>query len=231
MKKIIAIITSVFILCKSLIGLDDNRYIENTYTETKQETTTDSENTVIEIEVTCVDPVKMTIPVKTEEEIQIEEYETKIAEIKNIEDTKEWFLDYKEINFKYVNWIDPPETVFDVFTEEEVRLICRAVETECYQQNFDSKVNVASVIFNRIESGKFGDTVNEVITSPNQFDYGRKNLSEDTILAVQYAFEIEDTTDGCIAFRSGKLPEKWYTWGDNYWTRIFVDDAGHGFYK
>ena len=170
---------------------------------------------------------KATKPKKTEKQIKIEEYESKLEEIKQIEDTKEWFLAYKDLSFKYIKWIYHSETVFDAFTEEEVRLICKAVETECYQQNFDSKVNVASVIFNRIGiGGEYGDSVKEVITKPNQFAYGRDNLSEDTILAVQYAYEIMDTTDGCVAFRSGKLPEKWYSW-----KLIFVDEAGHGFYK
>ena len=173
--------------------------------------------------------IKEIIP--TIEEIKENEFISKHNEIKKIENKKEYFIAYKDLIFEYINWIDPPETVFDVFTEDEVRLICKAVETECYQKNFDSKANVASVIFNRIESGEFGDTITEIITNPNQFAYGRDNITEDTILAVMYAFEIEDTTDGCIAFRSGSKPEKWYTWGDNYWSRIFIDDAGHGFYK
>jgi spore germination cell wall hydrolase CwlJ-like protein len=154
------------------------------------------------------------------------EFHSKHNEIKQKTDKKEYFLAYKKLTSKYIKWIDPPETVFDVFTEEEVRLICKAVETECYQQEFDAKVNVASVIFNRIKSGEFGDTVTKVITSPNQFAYGRDAITEDTILAVQYAYEIEDTTNGCVAFRSGKKPEKWYNW-----KLIFIDEAGHGFYK
>lgn len=162
----------------------------------------------------------------TEQEIKEKEFHFKHDEIKQITDKKDYFLAYKDLVFKYVKWIDLPKTVFDAYTEEEVRLICKTVETECYQQEFDAKVNVASVIFNRIKSGEFGDTVTEVITNPNQFAYGRDVITEDTILAVQYAYEIEDTTDGCIAFRSGKKPEKWYSW-----KLIFIDEAGHGFYK
>lgn len=41
----------------------------------------------------------------------------------------------------------------------------------------------------------------------------------------------EDTTDGCVAFRSGEKPEKWYTTETNYWTLQFEDDSAHGFYK
>ena len=118
-----------------------------------------------------------------------------------------------------------PETVFDVFTVEEVALICRMVETECYQQDFDSKVNVACVAFNRFNSGKFGDTMKEVITSPKQFAYGRINLDEDTIWAVQYAFEVGDTTQGALFFHSMKKTD---TFCGRKW--IFSDNAIHHFY-
>jgi hypothetical protein len=174
---------------------------------------------------------KIKEPKKSKKKIKQDEFNMKLNDIETIEDNKEWFLEYKNLIFKYQEWIDVPETVFDMFTEEEVTLICRMVETECYGKDFNSKVNVACVAFNRFNSGKFGDTMKEIITKPKQFAYGRINLTEDTILAVQYAFEIGDTTDGCIAFRSGKLPEKWYTWKDNYWSLVFVDEAGHGFYK
>lgn len=200
------------------------------------------EQKIIYVKAEKIEPVKQNSEpkivevkeiVKTTEEIKLEEFNTKLNEIEYLkeESKEEWFKAYKDLTFEYVEWIGMPETVFDVFSEDEVRLICRAVETETYDQDFDSKVNIACVIFNRIESGEFGDTVTEVITNPNQFAYGRRKITEDTILAVMYAYEIEDTTNGCIAFRSGKKPEKWYTTKTKYWTRQFIDDAGHGFYK
>ena len=158
-------------------------------------------------------------------EIAIQEMQEKIAEIEVIEDNKEWFLAYKDIVFKYAKWIDPPETIYDYFTEDEVRLICRVVETETYQCDFDSKVNVANVVLNRIESGEFGDTVEEVVTTGNQFAYGRKVLTEDTILAVMYAYEIVDTTNGALYFHSNDITDTFC--GKTY---IFTDDAGHNFY-
>lgn len=158
----------------------------------------------------------------------IEKMQLEMNEIKAIEDKKEWFLAYKDIVYRYSKWIDTPETVFDYFTEEEMDLILRAVETECYDQDFISKANVASVIFNRIElGGEFGDNVTEIITTPKQFAHGITSITQDTILATMYAWEIEDTTDGCVAFRSDKnAPDKW-----RKWNKIFKDDAGHYFYK
>ena len=232
MKKILCVFAILFSFLFSVISLN------------KEEQEKQIEQEIIYVKAEKIEPVKqinkpnVETPkkvIKTTEEIKQEEFNSRLNEIKHIKEKnkEEWFQAYKDLTFEYAEWVDPPETVFDVFSEEEVKLICRAVETETYDQNFDSKVNVACVIFNRIESGKFGDTVTEVITNPNQFAYGRKNMTESTILAVMYAYEMEDTTDGCIAFRSGKKPEVWYLnkTKTKYWTRQFIDDTGHGFYK
>lgn len=159
-------------------------------------------------------------------EIVIQEMQEKMSEIESIEDSKEWFLAYKDIVFEYAEWIDPPETIFDYYAEDEVRLICRVVETETYQCDFDSKVNVANVVLNRIESGEFGETVEEIITTENQFAYGRETITEDTILAVIFSFEIQDTTNGALFFHSNEKTEMFN--GAKY---IFTDNAGHHFYK
>ena len=158
-------------------------------------------------------------------EIAIQEMQEEMKEIESIEDNKEWFLAYKDIAFKYAKWIDPPETIYDYFTEDEVRLICRVVETETYQCDLDSKVNVANVVLNRIESGEFGETVEDVITADNQFAYGRKSITEDTILAVMYAYEIIDTTNGALYFHSNDTTDTFC--GKTY---IFTDSVGHNFY-
>ena len=197
---------------------------------------TDEEVTTIEPQIVKEEPQVLTVRTIEEYVDPIEKItqrmQQEMSDIEIIEDKKEWFIAYKDIINRYSKWFDPPEIVFDIFTEDEVKLICKAVETECYQQNFNSKANVASVIFNRIEAnGEFGDTVEEIITNPRQFAYWRDEITEDTILAVMYSFEIKDTTNGCIAFRSGDKPEKWYTYKDKYWVKQFEDDSGHAFYK
>lgn len=160
-------------------------------------------------------------------DVAYQNMQNEMKEIEYIEDNKEWFMAYQNIVDRYSLWIDPPETIYDRFTEYEINIICRAVETECYGLDFDSKCNVASVIFNRIEQGgEFGNSVEEVVTKANQFAYDRENISESTLLSIMYAFEIEDTTNGCIAFRSDISPATWYGW-----EYMFTDDAGHHFYK
>ena len=158
-------------------------------------------------------------------EIAIQEMQEKMTEIESIEDNKEWFLAYKDIVFEYAEWIDPPETIFDYYAEDEVRLICRVVETETYQCDFDSKVNVANVVLNRIESGEFGETVEEIITIEGQFVYWREIITEDTILAVMYAYEMEDTTYGALYFHSNEKTDDFCK--ADY---IFTDLCGHHFY-
>ena len=160
-------------------------------------------------------------------ELIIQEVQGKIYDISVIEDKEQWFIAYKKIIEEYRGVIDPPLTIYDYFTKEEIYLIQRVVETECYDQDFMSKCNVASVVFNRIEiGGEFGNTIEEVITKENQFAYWRKDITESTILAVEYAFQIEDTTGGCIAFRSDEKPDEWYGW-----EYAFTDSVGHNFYK
>ena len=156
-----------------------------------------------------------------------EQLDLELERLESIEDNKEWFVAYKDLIAQYVIWCEPPQTIHDVFTEEEINLICRVVETETYQRNFDCKANVASVVLNRYSSGRFGDTITEVVTKPYQFAYVRTKITEETLLAVEYAFEIGDTTQGALFFNSFKDKRETFC-GADY---IFSDDAVHHFYK
>ena len=155
----------------------------------------------------------------------------KQKEILCIQDNKEFFLEYKKLIDEYSEWCDPPESIYDCFSEEELNLLFRVVEAEATAGGFDEKANVASVIFNRLEHEKFGDTLNEILI-PSQFSPlsdGRAykvKITEDTILACEYAFMIDDTTDGAIYFEAK---------GSNvhaaYAEFLFQDSIGHKFYK
>ena len=157
----------------------------------------------------------------------ISDMQKEMDEIESISSNGDWFIAYKEVVEKYSSVLAPPETVYDYYSEDEIYLIQRIVETECYQQNFESKVMVANVAFNRHESGLFGESMTDVITNKNQFAYGRKVISQDTILAVEFAYEIVDLVNGCIGFRSDKKTNNW-----NGWVYSFTDEnSGHYFYK
>lgn len=98
------------------------------------------------------------------------------------------------------------------FEKEEIMWMLRTIETEVYQQSFDAKVNVANVILNRIQSDNWSDDAVKVCCSPYQFANYRTEISEDTILALEYAYIFEDTTDGAIAFRSDMMVDGWNGW-------------------
>ena len=152
------------------------------------------------------------------------EYRQLMKERLKAEDKKEWFLKYKKFmdNAKFE---DKPETIYDCFREQELNLLFKVVQAEIGDYSFNQKVNVANVIFNRITHERFGETLNEVLV-PSQFatiSNGRINrvkVDEDTILACEYAFLFEDTTNGALFFDSdGSL---------NY--EQIGNDGAHNFY-
>lgn len=168
-------------------------------------------------------------PIEKTKEYYIEEREREIAELKKVENEMIRFINYKGICWRYQEKtgikIDISEMVRDTFTPDEIYLIQRVIETECYQCDFLSKANVASVVLNRLSSEKFSNDVEKLITSPYQFAYSRKYISYDTILALEYAFYYGDTTGGALFFHSMKQTNTF-----NNHDYMFTDEAGHHFY-
>lgn len=157
----------------------------------------------------------------------IEKMNLEMVKIESIEDKKEWFITYKIIIDEYSYIIDSPETIYDYFTEEELDLLFHVVQAEVGDEySFEQKVNVTSVIFNRLEHERFPNTLSEILVY-DQFSpisdgrYREVEVSEDTILACEYAFMIEDTTDGCLFFDSNNTL--------NY--EFVFCDGTHNFYK
>lgn len=139
----------------------------------------------------------------------------------------DWFLKYQRL----ANIYDKDRDTVEVFfTEEEIQLMYQVIETETYQATFYQKVNVANVILNRfqesIEADKFGSNMKEIITSENQFVYYRTKISQGTKDALTFAFEVRDTTNGSIGFRSDEKVETF-----NGWEYSGLYDEAHWFYK
>lgn len=153
------------------------------------------------------------------------EYSDKVNGLSNY-GTIDWFKQYKDLQVEYSSNIDVDTTIYDVFSTTQISYMERCIETEVYQAPFDSKCNVASVILNRVYGSSWSNDSIVIITSKNQFAYFRKDITESTILALEYAYQIGDTTNGCVAFRSGNKPNSWI--GLNL---QFIDEVGHGFYK
>ena len=206
--------------------------------ETVEETTIeplDINDTMIEVEevdkpeVIVIETDESTVAETKETEdiyeIKRKEVLEKQAELESITDNKEWFIAYKNLINEYSEWVDPPESIYDVYSNDEIYLMQRCIETETFEQDFNSKVNVASVILNRLNSEEFSNDVHKVIVK-GQFAFGRKKISEDTKLALEYAYMIGDTTEGALYFHSLAYKPRFN--GADY---IFTDEAGHHFYR
>ena len=161
-----------------------------------------------------------------EYKLQKAELEEDLDSLDQIEDTLEWFLRYKELREKYEFMCDDfPLYITDEYSEEEIYYIEKMVETETHGCSFEAKVNVANVVFNRVEHHKFPDSPKAVITSPGQFCYGKSDITEETKLAIEYAFLFPDTTNGALYFHSGR---KTATFSGK--PLVYEDDAVHYFY-
>lgn len=157
-------------------------------------------NDLVEVEVDDKPEIIETITI---EEIAEKRKSERLAEISDIEDQKEWFLAYKEIVSDYDTILNLPDTIYDVFTEEELDFLFRVVQAEVgdEESTFEQKVNVARVIFNRLEHENFPDTLNEILTQENQFTvvtnkkYKQIEISGEIILACEYAYQIESRSE------------------------------------
>lgn len=166
------------------------------------------------------------VSAKSEEEyehdIKMAEYEQKLKAINKTNET-EWFAEYFNLVCEYKKYTKM-QTLEDVFTQEEIRYMCKTVETEVYDKDFKSKTHVASVILNRYYDGRFGSDLKTIVTNPKQFAYGRDNITDSTKLACEYAFLMGDTTHGALYFDSNKALSRYYD-------KIFTDTVGHNFYR
>ena len=173
---------------------------------------------------------------KKKRERKINEYNSKIQNI-NSSSRVDWFIQYKQLQDEYSDYIQKDTTIYDVYDSYQLELLFRIVETEvrgdCY---FSEKANVASVIFNRLRidtHNYFPDTLVEVLTEYPQFEsylsgaYQYVTVTETTKLACEYAYQIGDTTGGALWFDS----TDGNSWADNHRHMLFKDYVGHAFYN
>ena len=169
-------------------------------------------------------------------EIKIAEADAKINAL-DITDKMQWFIQYKQIQEDYSEWIDTNETIYDVFSSDELQLLFEIVEAEVTgEDHFQSKVNVASVIFNRFEydtNDDFPDTLTEILKDKNQFSsyadvrYKKVTVTDTTKLACEYAWQIGESVNECVYFDSCNGN----SWADRNREYVFTDSVGHSFYK
>lgn len=218
-KRITAIILLTFMLA-SLVLPFLVKANENTEPEIKEVPL------VFVVEKPIANETKEIIETKSLEQIMMDSFYDEMESISDTKDKREWFIRYKCIIEKYADIVDTPETIYDYFTDEELDSLFKVVQAEIGDSDdFIQKVNVANVIFNRLEHERFPDTLAEILVY-DQFSpisdgrYEEVDVTEDTILACEYAFMIEDTTDGCLFFDSNETL--------NY--KPVFEDGVHNFY-
>ena len=184
----------------------------------------------------------VTSPAYIEESVELErqnkiaEAQSKIAAL-DTSDKMQWFIQYKAIQDEYAEWIDKDETIYDIFTDDELNLLFEIVEAEVTgEDHFQSKVNVASVIFNRLyhdTDNQFPDDLTGILTAKSQFSsysdgrYKKVTVTDTTKLAVEYAFQIGGNIDGSLYFDSCKGK----SWANSKRQFVFQDSVKHNFYK
>ena len=120
---------------------------------------------------------------------------------------------------------------------KEYNVLLRIVEAEAGGEDITGKMLVANVIMNRVQNGRFPDTVTEVVYQKNangkaQFSptvNGRidsVNVSQETVDAVERVLNGEDSSNGALYFRSIHSNG---TWHDNALRRV-VEHGNHIFY-
>lgn len=158
-------------------------------------------------------------------ETKLLEMQIEMNEVEKIEDLQTYYLTYIDVVNKYSDYIEPPTTIYEAFTEEEIMYLWRMVETETCGADFESRTHVANVAFNRMMDYKYPNTLIGVITAPGQFAYVKTNISETTKLACEYAYMFPDNTGGALAFHSGAFTR---TFCGMQW--IKSDNAVHHLY-
>ncbi len=218
-KKIFAILILLFLIVSLIVTFSKKEY-ESSKKEIDKNI---NSQRLIEVKVLIEEPEIDPI------EEAVESMNREIDSISNIKnsDKELWFIEYKNIINKYSYILDPPESIYDYFTKDELNIFFSVVQAEVGDEyTFEQKCNVANVILNRIYHYQFEDNMFDVLT-PSQFEtvnngrYKTVDVSYETVLACEYAFMFEDTTDGALFFDSNNVLKY----------EFIMNDGAHNFYK
>lgn len=120
--------------------------------------------------------------------------------------------------------------------EQEYQVLLKIVEAEAGGEDTVGRMLVANVIMNRVRSGRFPNTVTEVVyqrcSGRTQFSpvsdgrIDRVSISPETVEAVARAMNGEDASAGALYFRSVYSNSRWF---DRTLHRV-VEHGNHIFY-
>ncbi|MGL5437970.1 MAG: cell wall hydrolase [Lachnospiraceae bacterium] len=120
---------------------------------------------------------------------------------------------------------------------EDYEVLTRIVQAESGGCDIKGRILIANVIFNRVRSNEFPDSITDVVYQKSQFspvaDGSMKSctVTDATVEAVDRALAGEDYSDGALYFMNRKLSRSHnVTWFDRELTYLFQYDK-HEFFK
>jgi len=138
----------------------------------------------------------------------------------------------KEITQEVVQEVeDPPDSEVEYikYTTEEIELLERIAASETTGGDLGQKINAVQTVINRVESGRFKNTIEEVIMAKNQFSVitdGRFYSEKITDLDKEAVKRViaDPTYHEALFFKA--------TWSDADWSnyKFLFTDGIHDFY-
>ena len=127
-----------------------------------------------------------------------------------------------------------------VLSSDELSCLYRIVEAEAGCEDEEGKLLVANVVFNRVNSGQFPDTVTDVVMQSDngvtQFSpvsngcFWKVSISDETVRAVERALSGEDISQGALYFAARKYADSnRMEWFDKNLTYLYTH-GGHEFF-
>lgn len=94
---------------------------------------------------------------------------------------------------------DSTEQIEEEIRLGEMELIAQLVEAEAGNQDLTGKRMVVDVILNRLDDGRFGDSIEDIIFAPGQFSVVRNGAFE------KAAYNMKDSDYEAVRIEYGKL--------------------------
>lgn len=136
---------------------------------------------------------------------------------------------------------DRPLTIFDklfnitIISDEDCEIFYRIVEAEATDGTLENKINVASVVLNRLHSGEWGNTVKSVVFAKGQWSpisdgrYYTVKITPTSVLAVKFVLlfgsknnDMFFCTRTCSSYKTG--------WFSTLKEDVSVHDSMHAFF-
>lgn len=226
---VLSLFSLIFLLC--LLGQGRESKTNNT------QKPCNTENTIQEEIDDSIDEEEATTETQSLEDTELKEEPQVIQEEKDVENHVEQEAnspkEYVDVEDNVTTEVANSGGIYEVFSQSELELLFRIVETEVRgDTHFNAKVNVCSVIFNRLNGGKYGSLTN-VLTAKSQFSsyssgaYKKVTITETTKRACEYAYLNGDSTGGALYFDS----TSGNSWAAKNRPFLFRDEVGHNFYS